>query len=230
MGRKGKDPKRGDGAGSWTFDGVRDARARVGWIAGDIHGVHCHSAKGSKPCRKLLLGEKTLCEGCLKGWKTEWLGYVPLYRGDGKPHVVIIHEHLEEYVSSLPLHAYVKWFREQGPGEPVQIERIVPGRTWHSTLPEKNRSVSITRWLCRIWRMPDLLEPLMQEFGEIDNGLSPHDEVTAEKCGAAIDRINAEATAKTSSVLKTWMRATTPEPAPLEDVIPHVLNGKAKKK
>lgn len=120
----------------------------------------------------LLLGEQAECAGCEAKAEAKWLGYVPLYRHDGKGIVVIIREHAAEMVGRLPLHRYVEWSRLKGGGESVIVKPHALERRWETTLPEKQRPADLVPWLCRLWAMPHIEQALRDSMGPCDMALS----------------------------------------------------------
>lgn len=222
-------PPRGDGQNTgWTHDRCPAGHVGVGWIAGDVHGVECHCKKGSKPCRKIYLGESADCDLCDKHVGVEWLGYVPLYRYDGRPMFVIIHHHQAELVAALPLHRYVTWSREDGQGEGVSILPHKDERPWYSTLPERNRPASLSRFLPKLWGMPDMVEACLREFGG-DTPVSPevHGPYRGPETRTMTPAAEKMLHAAKNRAFAAAVRSGNPEP--LDVVMDPLLNGKHKK-
>lgn len=231
MARRGKPPG-GNGRGThWTTDRVEVGSKNEGWIAGPLHVIDCHQRKGSKPCRKLLLGESATCAGCASHIPITELGYLPLYRGDGKPVVVCVQEHSFDLIDPLPLHARVSWGRREGDGESVWVQRLLSGPSWYTTLPEKRLPANITEHLLRIWEMPDLRAAVTALFATdcqpadtapLPAALSPADDGVNEP---PADSDFARA-ARESQAVRGVLPVGLP---PVGDVI-HQRNGSAKKR
>lgn len=172
MASRGRPPRGAKPGASWLHDRCPVGHVGCGWIAGDVHGVIMHPSKSSKPCRREYCGENAVCEFCDRLNVPEWLGYVPLYRHDGRGVVVIIREHQRESVSALPLHCNVTWSRAAGRGESVAIAPREKQVSWFSTLPEKRVPASLALWLPKLWRMPDMAAMCLQEFGSHEAGVT----------------------------------------------------------
>lgn len=230
MGTRGRHPREGEEITSWMHDRCPAGHCGVGWIAGDVHGMICHGAKGSKPCRKEYLGESAECPGCAKQKFPEWMGYVPLYRHDGKPVFVIIHEHHREQVGNLGLHDYVGWERAEGKGESVAIRLMDRQREWVTYLDAKKRPAVLSRFLPKLWGMPDMLDVCLKEFGDSVSPVSlatpKAPRTTLEKLSDANERFAQE----NRRIIRDEFGVHPREPEVIGDILPPSANGKPHKK
>lgn len=222
MGLRGKPPReKGDGAGNWTHDRCPGGSERTGWLAGDIHGLECHPSERTLPCVKDLIGPDARCEYCeVKRWIPKWLGFVPVYRHDGRPMVIVIQDWHREFVQAIPLHRPIVWKRARGEGEGIEITLADSTRPWISTLPERNRPADLSLWLARIWRRPDLAPYLVKRFAVVDAGQELP--MTPGEAKEAINQIKTDAGEGVKAVLaRTFVtRGGSREPAMLGDVLP----------
>lgn len=160
MAIRGKPPERGLAVASWSFDRVPAGEVREGWLAGPIHGLICHCSGASKPCRKVLLGSTAECPECSAGKGADWIGYVPLRRHDGRPVVVCIRASGFEIASTIKPTARVKWGRDRGRGEGVWLMPATGGASWRHYYGDDQADADLIGWLCRLWRLPELLPAL----------------------------------------------------------------------
>lgn len=230
MGIRGKTPGRGDGIGTWSHDKVPAGSERYGWIAGDVHVFTCHSSRASKPCRRHYCGEMHDCVGCVTGIPVKPLGFVPLWRWDGKPTVIIIQEHHFEHVGMMGLHDRVIWGREKGHGEGVWVKTHPIQTKWETTIPAKRMPVDIVWACCVLFGMPDMERVLRDSLRTSDNPLSLTEPVTPKEAKRQIDAIKAEAGDRITNVVKRSFVVKEADPAPLSELLPnldrHRRNGK----
>lgn len=166
MATKGKRPERSGVDVSYTFDKVGKGDRRTGFLAGAVHGVYCHCSGTSKPCVRVLHGERAECAGCAAGMRTAWVGYVPLRRHDGRPFVVCIREATLAVVDRIVPGSRVAWGREEGRGESVWITELATGAEWRHFYPNDPPRADLTSWLLRLWRMPELSGGLVEWFAQ----------------------------------------------------------------
>lgn len=211
---------------NWRHDRCPAGVSQRGWIAGDVHEVTCHPAKGSKPCRKLLLGEHADCPGCKAGWRLVPLGYLPLYRHDGRQLFVILHEHSFDAAAALPLHHYVEWGRSLGAGETVWVRPAAKQETWYTAMPARLRPVDLWPVLCRVWGMPDLLPALRGALSACDNGLSPMASDPVADTVAELAAIEERAKAEQRAAIRSRFTVTKTEPETVGELASQFLNGR----
>jgi hypothetical protein len=231
MGVRGKTPGMGDPIGSWSHDKVQGGKERSGWLAGDVHVIQCHSSRASKPCRKHYLNNDADCAGCAHGIPVKELGYVPLWRWDGTPTIVVIQDHHTEQVGNLDLHTHVFWGRAEGLGEGVYIKPSNLPRKWESTIREKMMPVDITRGCCVLFGMLDLEQILRRAIWGVDIPLSTTRALKPKEARDEINDIRKDAGNRIKDVVKRSFTVKEQDPAPLSDLLPglakHARNGKA---
>lgn len=167
MAHRGKPPAPGVKVGAWRFDNVPQEATRTGWLAGPCHGLVCHTSRATKPCFKLLLGGDALCDGCAKGWKAEYFGYVPVRRDDGKPLVLGIHEAQFWALDTIPLGARIVWGRNKGEAEAVWVKQGPDKPTWRTYYPNEWPRHNITDYLAlKLWKRPDIIPALTELWSE----------------------------------------------------------------
>ena len=220
MGFRGRPPRGGVGGVWWSFDKCTAGETRTGWIAGDVHCVHCHCSKRSQPCVKLLLGERAKCQCDDTPTPAKPLGFVPLWRSDGKPMVVVIREHQFESVARIKPLRYVTWGRLKGSGESVSIREHELEREWVTTLPEKKKPADLCHWLCVIWGRPDLELALRESLFVSDNAVSPPVHMTGKEVADELSNIDAAARKQAARMLSEQLRVRRQDPPLIGDVLP----------
>lgn len=130
------------------------------WIAGPCHWFDAHTKGKSKPCLTVMCGGALECPRCTPLDPVEEIGYQPLYREvDGRPCMVIIHEHSRERVDQLKLHARVCVGREEEASAAVWVApALVATPKYQTTLAERMRPADLTETLLRVWSIPALTE------------------------------------------------------------------------
>lgn len=167
MAHRGKPPSPGVRVGAWRFDNVPQDTTRAGWLAGPCHGLVCHTSRQTKPCYRLLLGGDAVCDGCAKGWKAEYFGYVPVRREDGKPLVLGIHEAQFWPLDAIPLGARIVWGRNKGEAEGVWVRQGPDKPTWRTYYPNEWPRHNITEYLAlKLWKRPDIIPALNELWAE----------------------------------------------------------------
>jgi hypothetical protein len=220
MGFRGRPPRGGVGGTWWSFDKVQAGDTRTGWMAGDIHCVHCHCSKRSQPCVKVLLGDNAECQCDDTPTPPKPLGFVPLWRHDGKPTVVVIREHQFESVAKIKLHRYCLWGRVKGSGESVSITENVIDRPWETTLPEKRKPADLSHWLCVLWRRPDLEPALRESLFLSDNVVSPTAPMTGREVADKMRDIDADGRKQAASLLREQLKVRGKDPALIGELFP----------
>jgi len=156
MQSRGKRPGKGHIAGHWTFEKVNHKDKWNAWIAGPVHGVWVHLIGQSKPCLRVICGTQAKCSGCENHIRLQWLGYLPLWRYDGKPVVVGVKEFALEGIERIPLHAEVQVSRGNEYHDAVEILDLRTRERYYSSLPDRQRPADLCGWLCQLWRAPEL--------------------------------------------------------------------------
>lgn len=227
---KGKPRREGPGALHWWVDRLPGGKWRHGWIAGDTHGLEMHCSRSSKPCVRILTGDDNArCPGCESGLGHRWMGYVPVWRHDGRPMMVIIYEHMEEAVGRLKLHTHIRYGREEGVGESMWIKGEEAGPVWQTTIPEKLKPADLAPSLCTLWRMPELLPWLRKWWAADDTAVSrPLPPLTPRDAAAELNREQDDSLTRQREIIRRAMKVTGPartEPADAGSVVDEVLNG-----
>jgi len=156
MQSRGKRPEQGHKVGTWTFEKVPHGTFFSAFLAGPAHGVFVHTQGPSKPCLRVLLGERATCAGCDGKIRRQWLGYVPLWNDQGKPVVVGIKEYHEEQVSKIGFKCAVRVSRGKEYRDSVMIQEMKGHQRYVTDLPDRRVAVDLSSWLVRLWRMPEL--------------------------------------------------------------------------
>lgn len=232
MAVRGKTALERCGVGHWSHDKVPKGETRLGWIAGDTHCYPCHSSKASKPCLKLLIGDHHKCPGCDASVPIKMLGYVPLYRTDGKPMIVVVQDYVFETLNKLHLHHHVEWGREKGSGEGVWVRSSGLNRPWVTSIVAKQRPADITEALCKIWRLPEVLGYARAWLVCDDNAVSPPPPPPPDK--SILERVTEvenEGRAKLRAMIREQFVVKHDEPKDLADLLPDPsVNGRHRKK
>lgn len=138
----------------------------MGWIAGDIHAFPAHLGKPSHVCEKTLGVRDAECPKCKKGAPVNLVGYLPVYRDDNKPCVLVLHEHTFDQIGTLPHLCPVQWGRRKAEqNEPVWVRRMMKGPTYKTSLPERLRPQDLVFPMVRYWRRRDLFVHLARWMG-----------------------------------------------------------------
>jgi len=211
----------------WTHERLGAGESRSGWIAGDVHTVYCHCSKRSKPCLKHLLGSRTECPGCDAEMSVKPLGYLPLWRYDGKGVVVVLRDHQFEPVGKLKLHTYVTYSRLKGAGESIQVAENPAQRIWETTLPEKRKAVDLCRWLCVMWQLPHVEAALRESMLPSVNEMSQPTRLNATQAAELLEKAEDEHRAVSRDVLKRTFVVPDHAEKPIAECFP-ALNGRAK--
>lgn len=165
MGLRGKTAPGEERVTHWLHDKVPGGSDRVGWLAGDVHIVECHTSKATRPCLAAVCGRNVRCPGCKRGHPPTPTGFVPAFRDDARPVFFIVYDHQFERVGSIKFGARIEWGRERGAGETVWVRAVAGGPRWQSTLPDRQGPCDLTRTLCAIWEMPELRSALAAYLG-----------------------------------------------------------------
>jgi len=175
----------------------------------------------------LLVGDHAKCPGCDANVEIKELGYVPLYRQDGKPMFVVVQSYIFETLDVLKLHTHVEWGREKAKGEGIWVRKSELNRPWHSTIPAKMRPADLTEALCKVWRMPELLAYARAWLLPSDNGVSPAPAEKPATVLAQVHEIEDRARAELRAVMKRQFPLRKGEPQMVEDLMPEPsANGK----
>lgn len=168
MAHRGKPPEQGVRVGAWRFDTVPKGQIRTGWLAGPTHGLVVHPGRATKPCLRIYLGQDATCEGCALQRRAEWFGYVPVKRDDGRPLVIGIHESQFWIVDAIVPGSRILWGRKEAENEGVYVQRGPDRPTWRSFWPDERPNHSLLDYLVlKLWKMPDLMPVLREEWGEV---------------------------------------------------------------
>jgi len=170
--KKGNPRNRGPRRAYWSYDDVSDGRERRGWIASDLYVVTCHRTNAHRPCLREFEHCKQPCDGCKRGIEPEEMGYLAVFRDDGFPNLLTLHEHTHEEVAKLSFGTPIKWSRRGGVGEPVAVFIRADGQRWTSTLPERQFAADLVPFLAHLWGMDDLLPHIRSYFESSDKPLS----------------------------------------------------------
>lgn len=176
MGIRGKTPRKGgDGGGYWRWLKVRPGQTGEGWIAGDIHAYPAHMGRPSIVCEKTLTCGRNPCHLCGTKACDRDLGYLPIYRADNVPCVLIIHEYSFDQVSRLPFLTHISYGRlGDDDAEAVFVQPVLRPVKYETSLPERRKPQDISVATARYWRRPDLLPDLVKWFrGEVTIDESP---------------------------------------------------------
>ena len=231
MAVRGKAALESVGIGHWGHDKVPKGEERTGGLAGDVHCFPCHSSKATKPCLKAIVGKEAPCPGCDANTPVKQLGYVPVYRHDGKPMIVVVQDYSFEYLDKLKLHQFISWGREKGNGEGVWVKKNDLNRPWTSAIPAKMRPADITEALCKIWRLQEWVGFVRLWVGEAHAPPPPPPPPPPANIVEAVH----QAEDKHRDELRRLMRSQFPlrksESQTLEDLLPEPsANGRHKKR
>lgn len=222
MGVRGKTPSGMDPVGTWLHDKCSNDADRRGWIAGDIHVFTCHSSKASKPCRRFYLGESTTCVGCEMGIKVKPLGYLPIWRWDGKPVLVIIQQHSFDSVGAYKLHTPVQWGRVDDVGEGVWVKPLLNAKAWTTTIPAKQVAIDATYGCCVLFGMMDMVGVLRESLGiGSDKAVSPDSPLTPKQVQARITETKERAGKEIVATVKRAFVVKDDPVVPLAELLPN---------
>ena len=186
MARRGRAPERGRETHAWTFDHCRDPKPRTGYSAGPLHWLLCHDTKPTNPCFVPLYGAGTVCPFCRQKVPLYECGYQPLRDMRGRCWVVLVRDTHERVVSRIEGGQGVRWGRCEGKGEACYVEPWPVTPEWGYWYPDLKPDADISRWLCRLWALPELAAALIAHFaaGGSDSGVSPAEADAAPECPA----------------------------------------------
>lgn len=141
----------------WAFRSTDPGGSWHAYLWGQIHGFMAHPSRRTKPCVEVLTDGKLRCElpNCPHG--RQWIGYVPLVReSDGRPCMVIIHEHAASLLDGVGWRSRVLVMREAGQHDGVSVCRAMVQREWDTRLVALRRPADLTQTLLAVWKMPEL--------------------------------------------------------------------------
>lgn len=164
MGVKGRHPREGsDGGGYWKWVKVYPDRDCDGWIAGDIHVFPAHMGRPSTVCERTLTRGRLSCSCCAARMVPRDLGYLPVYRHDGLPCVLHIHEYAFDLVGAIRFRDPITWSRGSGDdSEAVMVQPRLRGGRWESTIPARMQPQDIVIAMVRYWKRQHLLPDLVR--------------------------------------------------------------------
>lgn len=150
------------------------------------------------------------------------LGFVPIWRHDGKPTLVIVQEHSFELVGRLKLHQSIQWGRAAGIGEGVWVKPALASRPWVTTLPQKQVAVDVVRGCCVLFGMLDMENVLRESLQKnSDNALSPAAPLTPRELAREVDQVKREAGEKiVGAVRRSFVVKDNPE-VPISELMPN---------
>lgn len=167
VGTRGRHPREGgDGGGYWRWVKVRGGREETGWVCGDLRVYPAHMGDPSVVCTHTLTGGRVKCRWCASRRPVRDLGYLPIYRSDYVPCVLIVHEHLFDGLDRLRHLCPIIYGRAEGDeAEPLYVRPHMAGGQFHSSTPARLARQDITIAIARYWKRPDLLADLVRWFG-----------------------------------------------------------------
>lgn len=145
-------------ASCWTWTHLKTGGVLNGHLAGPVEWIVTHWHYRSLPCYTDVTDKRLECPHCKAGHRMGELGYVPIYREDGRPCVVGIPSYNAAGLHGVGLGEAVKAFRGKERGDPIVVMRN-KGVPNISVGPEGSRPVAdIREWLVRLWRDETLKE------------------------------------------------------------------------
>ena len=164
MAVKGRHPREGgDGGGYWKWTKVFPGRECDGWIAGDIHVFPAHMGRPSVVCERTLTHGRLPCSFCSQKLPVRDLGYLPVYRHDGLPCVLHIHEYAFDTVGLIRFRDPIVWTRgDDDDGEAVVVKPRLRGGRWESSIAARMLPQDITVAMVRYWKRRHLLPDLVR--------------------------------------------------------------------
>ena len=154
-------------AETWTFEKVPGGSHFTAWLAGPTEWVEVHHIGVSKPCHWEITGGRKECPHCRRKPRKDLVGYVPLYRENGKPVVVLVPEYSADIIRRIQLHDAVRVMRGTTRGDAVSVTKLDKGERYKPATAERSGPVGLEGWLLRFWRETEL------EAWFRDNGMSP---------------------------------------------------------
>lgn len=129
-----------------------------GHLAGPVEWIVIHWQRRSIPCYADVTDGKLPCPHCRPGVRTGELGYVPIYRDDGRPIVVGIPPYNSDGVTGLEPGCAVKAYRGKMRGDPIRVVREKSGAPISVGARGARPCADIRPWLLTLWREQPLID------------------------------------------------------------------------
>jgi hypothetical protein len=172
-----QEPLEEEGQVNWDHEKLDQVKSFHAWKAAQMVGVHCHWLYRSIPCYEILTKGALKCPYHDKAALLHWNGYLPLYRDNNRPTIVIIKKINRDTVARIPIHAPVLVSRAEKRGSSIHVGEKSWAKMW---LKPKDWQAppDITRALLTWWKEPALTEYLLAQAGKdvapaSDKPLSP---------------------------------------------------------
>lgn len=145
-------------APSWTWTHLRGGGVITGHLAGPTEWIVVHWIRRSIPCYSDVTNKRLACPHCRPGVRTSDLGYVPVYRDDGRPIVVGIPAYNADGLRGVEPGMPVKVYRGKDRGDPIRVVREKGGTT--VTIGDRGERplADIRPWLLTLWREQPLID------------------------------------------------------------------------
>lgn len=163
----GMTPGTGKGFTTYTREKVPPKSKRLGYLAGNVHGLVCHTTGQTKPCLKHLVNRNKKCALCDEHRPIDWRGYVPLRDESGKPVTVIITALVADVVDKIKPGSAVMWGRGEDKFDSVWVMERSGALPWSRWWPDKQPADDMAPWLCALWKMPEVLPLLRTHFAKV---------------------------------------------------------------
>jgi hypothetical protein len=149
------------------------------WMAGEPYWAeeaheHTDADPGTKPCLNWLTDGAVKCVRCRRGRPVTCIGWVPLYRElDGKPIIVIVHEHVADLLKGIVHPQYVLVGRVDNKSS-VFIKKSESNLVMRTDKDSRKRRIDVVPDLLTMWGLPELNEWLRgQQPGQVQEEEPP---------------------------------------------------------